>query len=60
MWAYYALVTCKEGVVDMANKPAVAELSVLRTHYLTYSITSSLRMEFNSYKPYSSTHPEEL
>lgn len=52
--------TCKEGVVDVVNKATMAELSVLITHYLTYSIISSLRGGINSYLSYSFAKPTEL
>lgn len=42
------------------NKPGMAELSVLTTHCLTYSIISSLRAQINLGLSASSAHPTEF
>lgn len=59
MSACYALGTCKKKVVDTANKPAAAELSVLGTHCLAYSIISSLKAGIDSYLEFTHLHTQK-
>lgn len=50
----------KEGAVGAVTKPGMAELSVLTTHCLTYSIISSLRAQINFGLSASSAYPTEF
>ena len=59
MSAFYALATCKKRVVDTANKPAAAELSVLGTHRLAYSNISSLKAGIDSYLGLTHLHTQK-
>lgn len=57
---YYVLGTEQVGVVGSVNKPGMAELSVLTTHCLTYSIISSWRTQVNLGLSASSVYPTEF
>ena len=59
MSACNALAICKKRAVDIANKPATAELSVLGTHCLAYSIISSLKAGIDSYLEFTHLHTQK-